>query len=821
MSVPSKGPRSQPSWLDRETIDLAQLFPPLGRFCPHPPSPKQAAFLLLDCREAFYGGAAGGGKSDALLAGALQYVDVPGYAALILRRTFAELEGADGLLARGHEWLAPHREDGVRWNEQKHRWTFPTRSYTKMGSNAEADALLEFGHVQEEKDKHKYQSKAYQYLGFDELTSFTETQYEYIGFTRSRRRKQGLISQVPIRVRSASNPGNVGHGWVKRRFITSPNPGVIFVPAKVADNPGLDVTDYVEHSLSTIGEVLRQQLLDGDWGVFEGMAFGDFDEQTHCYGGIALPDSFDRFEAMDFGLNNPTAWYLVGVDYDGNLLWHDSYYRPGLPSESAAVILARRAAGWERTEESGWGPRNDCWADPAIQHKTGGLTRWGEPATIKTEFEEAGVTLLLANNDPRAGYARLRYLLKPEPSRLFPKWHPRSGERGAPRMFVNRQLCPELVEQLKNAPLQAIDKRYGGEMVDPDWEGQHGHACFPAGTLVATADGPAPIEHVAVGTAVWTRAGLRRVAKAALSGRREVSTVRLDDGSVMTGTGDHPVWVEGRGWCPLAALRYGDKCLRLLQPSATRTSEPAGSGSAPTGRSRPATTFTTGTRTRSTTRLRIWSVCRRRRTYPPTVRAELPRARRTGAALPSGFARRKVAQRLAGTTAVPRTRSVSARSAASQWRYDPLSVLPAHTAAPPLRPRIPDGQSSARTCVGPLPVEPHALTTSRASALSADNHSTSIAMNHRAPALGHARVVSPPRPVEGSRSVAVYNLTVDGEHEYFANGVLVSNCAAARYGAMSRPDASEEAEPESDDLRAETFKRALAQEREDYEEALA
>src|SRR4051812_27808590 len=75
------------------TIRLSELYPSLASYCPHDPSenPKQAAFLVCPNLEAFYGGAAGGGKSDALLAGGLEYVDVPGYAAILFRRTYADL----------------------------------------------------------------------------------------------------------------------------------------------------------------------------------------------------------------------------------------------------------------------------------------------------------------------------------------------------------------------------------------------------------------------------------------------------------------------------------------------------------------------------------------------------------------------------------------------------------------------------------------------------------------------------------------------------------------------------------------------------------
>lgn len=440
---------------------LAAKFPPLAAYWPNlnRVSAPQTAFLLLDQLEAIYGGAAGGGKSDALLAAALQYVDVPGYAALILRRTFKQLSLPGAIMSRSKEWLAAARNSReVHWNDDDKTWTFPS------------GATLTFGYLDTADDIYRYQGPEFQYVGFDELTQFQLEQYTYL-FSRVRRR---VDMPVPVRVRAASNPGGIGHAWVKQRFpiqvgdTPEAKGGRLFVPAKVSDNPGLDPAEYAL-SLGELNETLRQQLMDGDWGAFEGAAFTI--TADHLIRPFDMPEQFERFESMDYGLNNPTAWLAWAVDYEQNLIAFDEYYKPGLPSETAPVILAKRQ-DWRSQV---------CYGDPnSLAMRTGSQTRWGEPATVETLFADEGVYINRGNDNPRAGYAHLRELLKLDPERRFPIWHPRAGEPGAPRMFIVAQDCSELAAQLTAAPLQPNGKRNAGEMVDPEWEGRHGHAIAAA-----------------------------------------------------------------------------------------------------------------------------------------------------------------------------------------------------------------------------------------------------------------------------------------------------------------------------------------------------
>ena len=152
----------------------------------------------------------------------------------------------DSLIPRSHDWLAG---SGAAWNGERSEWSFPS------------GAVLRFGHVQHEKDVYNYQGGAYSFVGFDELTQFTEFQFSYL-FSRLRRLEG---SNVPTRMRAGSNPGGLGHDWVKRRFLVEGRAGGrVFLPARLVDNPYLDRADY-ERSLQELDPYTRAMLLRGDW----------------------------------------------------------------------------------------------------------------------------------------------------------------------------------------------------------------------------------------------------------------------------------------------------------------------------------------------------------------------------------------------------------------------------------------------------------------------------------------------------------------------------------------------------------------------------
>ena len=209
---------------------------------------RQQEFLKSDDKEIMYGGAAGGGKSIALLCAAAQYVDQPGYAALILRRSYKDLSMPGALIDVSTQWW---KNTEARWKGDDHAWVFPTQ------------AQVRFGYIEHENDKFNYQSSQFQNIGFDELTQFTETSYEFL-FSRLRRPEN--LRDIPLRMRSASNPGGEGHEWVKSRFVDPGRHDTRFIPAFLEDNVKLD-RDAYEESLSRLDAVTRNQLRHGDWDV--------------------------------------------------------------------------------------------------------------------------------------------------------------------------------------------------------------------------------------------------------------------------------------------------------------------------------------------------------------------------------------------------------------------------------------------------------------------------------------------------------------------------------------------------------------------------
>jgi predicted phage terminase large subunit-like protein len=255
---------------------------------------------------------------------ALQYADCSVYAALLLRRTFKALTLPEALLDRARMWLTG---TDAHWQGDSSSWVFPS------------GARVVFGYLENDKDVEQYQSAAFQMIGFDELTQFSEYQYRYM---HSRlRRLEG--SEIPIRMRGASNPGSIGHDWVKQRFITE---GLAnrrpFIPATLDDNPSLDRETYVK-SLDQLDPITREQLLKGDWSVrsagaifrrewFEIVDEAPVDCRKMRYWDMASTEA-DKGKDPDW-----TAGCLMGIDKTKTIYIIDIKHFRGTPGANEQLV---------------------------------------------------------------------------------------------------------------------------------------------------------------------------------------------------------------------------------------------------------------------------------------------------------------------------------------------------------------------------------------------------------------------------------------------------------------------------------------------------
>ncbi len=348
---------------------------------------KQEGFIRAEVSEVLFGGAAGGGKSYGQIVDALYFaLKYPGSKQLILRRTFAEL---DKSLIRTALSLYP-----------KSLFSFNASAHVGRFVNG---SCIDFGYCAQETDVYQYQSAEYDVVRFDELTHFTEDQYIY------------LISRVrgtngyPKQIKSSTNPGGVGHNWVKKRFVDAGVPGVpfigedgmsrVFLPSLIDDNRFLVTADPAyKKRLLALPKRERLALLYGDWNIFEGQYFTEFSAEKHVCEPFPIPTGWRKYRTIDYGLDR-LACLWIAVSPDRHAYVYREFCESNLPiSAAAAGILSRT-------------PTNeDVYATLAPPDLFSRSQESGRSKALL--FSEFGVTFTKTLNDRETGWLCVKELLK-------------------------------------------------------------------------------------------------------------------------------------------------------------------------------------------------------------------------------------------------------------------------------------------------------------------------------------------------------------------------------------------------------------------------
>lgn len=347
------------------------------------PTPKQAMFHATDADEVLYGGAAGGGKSKAIVMDAFfRCMSYPETHAFIFRRTYSELE--DTIIKEAKD---SYPAGLYKYNGARHEISFPNGS------------MIHFRHCAFIADMYNYKGAEIQWLYFDELTSFEQEIYDFL---KTRLRAKKRLGVTPV-VRSSSNPGDIGHGWVKKMFVDAAPYMQIFtrtvvsrangkkktynmqyIPSLVTENPHIS-EDYI-FQLESKPEALRNALLYGDWNAFEGQVFTEWSDKpehyqdrlwTHVVEPFEIPVTWPRYMSFDHGYSKPFSigWWALAPD--GALYRYREWYgceartpNTGLkltPRQIVDGILER-----ERESETADNIRIDRIADPAIFDRSRG-----------------------------------------------------------------------------------------------------------------------------------------------------------------------------------------------------------------------------------------------------------------------------------------------------------------------------------------------------------------------------------------------------------------------------------------------------------------
>ena len=383
----------------------------------HPNEGPQTDFLAAGEKDVLYGGAAGGGKSYAMLVDPLRYAHKKAHRALILRRSMPELRE---MIDKSRE-LYPQAFPGAKFREVEKLWNFPS------------GAKIEFGFLERDADVYRYQGQAYSWIGFDEITHLpTEFSWNYLAS-----RLRTTDPEIQTYLRCTANPGGVGAHWVKRRYVDpyehnksfQGTDGLTrkFIPAKLADNPYLAEDGVYEQMLMSLPPIQRRQLLEGNWDVSEGAAFVEFDPNVHVITPFQIPLPWERVKGIDYGYASESCclWGTIDMN-DGTLIIYRELYRKGLTGEELSSIISNMELD-DPFSVSGV-------LDTAAWAKTGTTG-----PTVGESLLRAGHKLRRADKNRVQGKIQIHEYLKVK-------------ESGRPKLQIFNS-CPNLIRELQSIPL--------------------------------------------------------------------------------------------------------------------------------------------------------------------------------------------------------------------------------------------------------------------------------------------------------------------------------------------------------------------------------
>lgn len=355
--------------------------------------PRQAAFLLADEYAVLFGGARGGGKTDALLAHAITVAtEHPGSRTLFLRRNFTDLNQPGAAIPRSHQFLGRH----ATWHGGNYQWTF------RNGS------VLKFGHLSDQRALTQYLGTQVDVLLLDQAEQLAEHEYQQLqGSVRA------TVDGIKPHVRLTANPGGIGHAWVKARWIDAATPDTPytieeggrpvthrFVPSRVYDNPALLERDpeYVAR-LQSLGGHLARAWVEGDWDQFEGQVFSEWRRDKHVVEPFPIPKEWPRWRGVDYGYASPYCCLWAALSPSGVYYVYRETYGTGLLDRDQAQQIRLLSAGEQIRATFG---------DPSMWAQRHNGYQVQAPAAA---YAEMGVPLTPANNDRPSGWQRLHELL--------------------------------------------------------------------------------------------------------------------------------------------------------------------------------------------------------------------------------------------------------------------------------------------------------------------------------------------------------------------------------------------------------------------------